>query len=137
MKISLLLLAAFVNPALAQPPATCEGLYPGRIVTCTELLRQQQSPDKLVKILINRAQAYQNWSLQYELAVRDYDAALGIDPDNIEALYGRGWTLESMQRYDRALADADHLIAIGDKTNKYAIQQLRCRALAGLGRLSE
>ena len=126
-----------VNLAIAQPAPTCDGQYPGRIPTCTESLQREQSPNKLVKIYIYRAQAYDNWSRQYDLAVKDYDAALLIDPDNIEALYGRGGAFANMQEYSRALADADSLIALGERAKGYAVHEQRCRALAGLGRFDE
>jgi tetratricopeptide (TPR) repeat protein len=84
----------------------------------------------------NRAQAY-SWSGQYDLAVKDYDAALGIDPKDADALYGRGWAFQNMQKHDLAVADADSLLAMGEKANKFAINQLRCRALAALARFDE
>jgi tetratricopeptide (TPR) repeat protein len=131
------LLAVFPNPAMAQPKSTCEqGPNSGRISACNELLGQEQSPAKLAVIYRNRAQAY-SWSGQYDLAATDYDAALGIDPKDAEALYGRGWAFENMQKYDLAVADADSLLAMGEKANKFAVNQLRCRALAALARFSE
>jgi tetratricopeptide (TPR) repeat protein len=128
------LLIAFLNPAMAQPKPTCEqGPNSGRLLACNELLRQEQPPAALAAIYRNRAQAYR-WSGQYDLAIKDYDAALGIDPRDVEALYGRGWVFEIVQKHDLALADADSLLAIGEKANKFAINQLRCRVLAALAR---
>jgi tetratricopeptide (TPR) repeat protein len=100
------------------------------------LLRQELAPAKLAAVYRNRAQAY-SWSGQYDLAVKDYDAALGIDPKDAEALYLRGWALENMQKHDLAVADADTLLAMGEKANRFAVNQLRCRALAALDRFSE
>jgi tetratricopeptide (TPR) repeat protein len=134
-----LLLVLLVSPALAQPDesATCErGLNPKRIIACTELLRQEQSSDKLLTIHKNRGQAY-SWSRQHEHAVKDYDAVLDIDPNDVEALYGRGWALENMQEHRRAIADADRLITLGEKGKRFAVHQLRCRALAALGKFDE
>jgi tetratricopeptide (TPR) repeat protein len=131
------LLVAFLNPAMAQPKSTCEqGPNSGRLSACNELLRQERSPAELAVVYRNRAQAY-SWSGQYNLAVKDYDAALGIDPRDAEALYGRGWAFENMRKYDLAVADADSLLAMGEKANKFAINQLRCRALAALARFNE
>jgi tetratricopeptide (TPR) repeat protein len=139
MSVVLLLLVIFVTPAIAQPklPATCErSLNPERILACTELLRQEQSPDKLVAIYRNRGQAY--WSSrQYDLAVKDYDIVLALDPNHVHVLYERGWAFYSMRQFDRAVADADRLIAMGEKSEKFAVHQLRCRALGELGRFDE
>src|SRR5436305_15085606 len=93
------LLVAFPNPAIALPKSTCEqGPNSGRLSACNELLRQKQSPGELAVVYRNRAQAY-SWSGQYDLAVKDYDAALGIDPGDAEALYGRGWAFENVRKY--------------------------------------
>jgi tetratricopeptide (TPR) repeat protein len=139
MRVLLLLLVISVTPVIAQPdlPATCErSLNPERIRACTELLRQEQSPDKLVAIYRNRGQAY--WSSrQYDLAVKDYDAVLALDPNYVQVLYERGWAFHSMQQFDRAVADADRLIAMGEKSEKFAVHQLRCRALGELGKFDE
>jgi len=62
---------------------------------------------------------------------------LDVNPNDVEALYRRGWALESMQQHDRAVADANRLIAMGEKANKYAVYQLRCKALAGLVQFDE
>jgi tetratricopeptide (TPR) repeat protein len=131
------LLVAFLNPAMAQPTPTCEqGPNSGRLSACNELLRQGRSPAELAAVYRNRAQAY-SWSGRHDLAVKDYDAALGIDPRDAEALYGRGWAFENMRKYDLAVADADSLLAMGEKADKFATNQLRCRALAALARFNE
>ena len=131
------LLVALLNPAMAQPKSTCEqGPNSGRLSACNELLRQERSPAELAVVYRNRAQAY-SWSGQYDLAVRDYDAALGIDPRDAEALYGRGWAFENMRKYDLAVADADNLLAMGEQASKFATNQLRCRALTALARFNE
>jgi tetratricopeptide (TPR) repeat protein len=132
-----LLIAAPLAPALTQPVATCEkGPNEGRIVACTELLRQEQSPENAVAIHKNRGQAYK-WSNQNELAVKDFDVVLAANPADVEALYGRAAALNNLKLPERALADADRLIAMGRPAAVYAVQQLRCRALAALGRFDE
>jgi tetratricopeptide (TPR) repeat protein len=131
------LFALFLNPATAQPKSTCEnGPNAGRLSACNELLRQEWSPAELAVIYRNRGHAY-SWSGQHDLAVKDYDATLGINPKDAEALYGRGWAFENMQKHDLAVADADSVLAMGEETNKFAINQLRCRALTALARFDE
>jgi len=83
----------------------------------------------------NRGEAYQ-WSNQYDLAIKDYDAALEIDPTDVRALYGRGASFLATRQYEQSIADADRLIAMGRKAN-VAAYQLKCAALAGLGRFDE
>jgi tetratricopeptide (TPR) repeat protein len=137
ISVFLLLPVVILNPAMAQPKSTCEqGPNSGRISACNELLKQERSPAELAVIYRNRAQAY-SWSGQYDLAVKDYDAALGVDPKDAEALYGRGWAFEHIQKYDLAVADADSLLAMGEKANRFTTNQLRCRALAALARFNE
>jgi tetratricopeptide (TPR) repeat protein len=131
------LLFVMLNPAMAQPKPTCEqGPNSGRLSACNELLTQELPLAKLAAVYRNRAQAY-SWSGQYGLAAKDYDAALGIDPTDAEALYLRGWVFENMQKHDLAVADADTLLAMGEKANRFAVNQLRCRALAALARYSD
>jgi tetratricopeptide (TPR) repeat protein len=135
--VFLLLLALLLNPAMAQPKPSCErGPNPERILACNELLTQERSPAKLAMIYRNRAQAY-GWSGQYNLALKDYSTALGVDPKDAEALYGRALVFFNLQKYELALADADALLAIGEKANRFARNQIRCRALAALARFNE
>jgi tetratricopeptide (TPR) repeat protein len=138
MRACLLLLIALVNPAIAQlnAPATCEkGPNLERILACIGLLQQEKSSDKILVIRKNRGQAY-SWSRQYDLAVKDFDAVLEFDPSDVDALYGRASALLFSHRYERAVADSDRLIAMGKRAN-VAAHQLRCRALAGLGKFDE
>lgn len=133
----LFLFVMFASLAIAQPVATCEkGLNPGRILACTDLLREEQSSNKRAAIYRNRGQAY-SWSRQYDLAIKDYDVVLEVDPYDVEVLYERGWAFENLKQHDRAVAEADRLIAMGEKARNVAVHQLRCRALAALGRLDE
>jgi tetratricopeptide (TPR) repeat protein len=124
-------------PAIAQPTPTCErGPNSGRALACSELLRGEQSPERRAVIYRNRGEAY-SWAGQYDLAVSDFDSALVIDPDDVDALYQRGFAFYAMQAHDRAVADTDRLIALGEKAKNYAVYQLRCHALAALGRYDE
>lgn len=122
---------------MAQPAPTCErGPNPARIAACNEMLQQPQPPDKLAAVYRNRAQAH-SWAGQYELAIKDLGAALELDPNDVHALYQRAGDFQRMQQHTRALADADRLVALGDKAKNFAVEQLRCRALAGLRRFEE
>jgi tetratricopeptide (TPR) repeat protein len=137
MKALPLFFVILATPALAQPPATCNsGDYLGRIKVCTELLQQEQPSYKQAGIYIDRAHAY-GASLQYDLAVKDYDLALGIVSDNVEALHGRASALQGLRQHERALADLDRLLTIGEVARYRSVHQSRCRSLAALGRFEE
>lgn len=43
-------------------------------------------------------------------AIKDYGRAIELDPGNVDARRGRGWSLLSMGRYDEALVDATEII---------------------------
>ena len=134
---TLLVLLMLAHPARAELKPSCEGGPSARrISACSELLARERSPAELARIYRNRAQAF-SWSAQYDLAVKDYDAALGIDPKDADALYGRAAVFHNMKKYELALVDADSLIAMGDRAQRFASYQIKCRALAALARFNE
>ena len=49
---------------------------------------------------------------QYDHAIADYDEAIGLSPDYINALIGRGVAHSATGNYDRAIADLDEAIRI-------------------------
>ncbi|WP_070016776.1 tetratricopeptide repeat protein [Streptomyces nanshensis] len=48
----------------------------------------------------------------HERALADFDAALALTPDDVEALHGRGRTYLAAHRDDEALADFDRVLAL-------------------------
>jgi tetratricopeptide (TPR) repeat protein len=48
----------------------------------------------------------------YDKAVRVYDEALGLEPDNTEIREGRAYTLTAAQRFDEAIAESQGVIAL-------------------------
>ena len=48
----------------------------------------------------------------YLEAIRQYDRALAVDPDFVDALANRAKANDILQRYDRALADLDRAVAL-------------------------
>ena len=59
----------------------------------------------------------------YEGAIREYDRALAIDPDFVDALANRAKANDILQRYDRALADLDRAVALQPKKAALLVQR--------------
>ena len=59
----------------------------------------------------------------HEEALRQYDRALTVDPDNVGALSQRARSNEKLQRYDRALADLDHALGVQPKNVTLLLQR--------------
>jgi len=55
----------------------------------------------------------------------------------LKGVFERGFTLYSLRQFERAIADADRIIAAGEKGEAFSAYQLRCLALAKLGRFDE
>jgi hypothetical protein len=54
--------------------------------------------------------AYEAWDLMSALS--DYNEALRLEPNNITALYNRGWTYAKMRNYEKAIAEIGKVIAL-------------------------
>ena len=68
-------------------------------------------------------------------ALRSFERALGLEPDNVEALTNRGVALHDLARYDEALADHEHAIAV--RPGDAAVLNNRGVTLHKLRRLEE
>ncbi|MDX1479581.1 MAG: tetratricopeptide repeat protein, partial [Saprospiraceae bacterium] len=85
---------------------------------------------------INRAAVYFNNQVrQYENAIADYDRCLQIEPDNWQAHYFRGLSLQRLQRYDAALQSVNTAIQLRPNTGLYYYSQ--AQILRSMGRLAE
>lgn len=82
---------------------------------------------------INRAALYLNSNVQkYDLAIQDYDKALSLEPNNVQARYYRGVALRSLGRYEEALNEVDQAIALSPNTGLYHFT--RAQILRSLGK---
>ena len=72
---------------------------------------------------------------QYQEAIADYDAALGLDPDHVEAWINRSLAQIRLGRYAEAIADYDAALGL-DPDNAWALNY-RGWAKAQLGRYAE
>ncbi len=60
---------------------------------------------------------------QYDRAMADFDAALRLKPDQINALAGRGWTYSALGQHQRAIQDMDRVVSKKPNANTY---NMRC-----------
>jgi tetratricopeptide (TPR) repeat protein len=72
------------------------------------------TPDE--ELFFTDTYVYRGWSKfeleQYEDAISDFKRALDIDPDGIQALYGRGVMYANMRQYQSAMSDFDRLVTL-------------------------
>jgi lipoprotein NlpI len=79
---------------------------------CTALVTSGQlSAEDLAKVFNDRGLAYSN-KAKYDLAIQDFDKALSLKPDTVEALNNRGLAFEQKGDFDRALQDYDGAIRL-------------------------
>ncbi|MDX2141644.1 MAG: tetratricopeptide repeat protein [Chloroflexota bacterium] len=73
-----------------------------------ELVTDNPSDEAI--FLTNRGEAYRR-SVQYELALTDYTAAIAIEP-TVDRYYRRGISLQAIERYDEAITDYTRAIEL-------------------------
>jgi tetratricopeptide (TPR) repeat protein len=128
-----LLIATFglASPAHAQSQpdwkACRSGEVEARIAGCTRLLdRGRLTARDRASAYTNRAYCY-NEKSQFDLAIRDLDAAVRLDPSNASAFNNRGFALNAKGEWDRAIRDYDEAIrlkpdlaaAVGNRGRSY------------------
>ena len=83
-----------------------------RIVTCTALIKSgQESNENLAVAFISRGIAYRK-KKQYDLAIKDYDQAIRLNPSDSAAFDDRGIAYKKKKQYDRAIGDYDQAIRL-------------------------
>jgi len=124
---ALVLMAVLARPAAAEAAAAedaakatadCYGADNGRRISgCSELLQGAPLPDadrSMVHAL--RALAYSVQG-QYDLALLDYDAAIGIDPDFAIALNNRAWTHYKLGQNREGMADVERALELTPRSS--------------------
>jgi tetratricopeptide (TPR) repeat protein len=116
--------------ALAQPQEqidACNGKNDAsadlRIGGCTALIRTGKYSNKNLSIIFNlRGKAYRD-NRDIEAALKDYDQAIRLDPNNAQAYANRGSAFHAKKQYDRALADYAKSLALKpDNATAWAYQ---------------
>lgn len=112
-------IAVVTTAALAQgkPKLTnvdlCDGKDPStiaQIVGCTALIKSSANdPKVLASAYNNRGNAFAK-ERRYDLAIRDYDDAIRLNPGGAKALNNRGVAYQKKGDYDRAIEDLDAAI---------------------------
>jgi tetratricopeptide (TPR) repeat protein len=113
LQVSVLL--AVLNVAFAQAPRgwnRCVGHESPDLVIegCSEIIEEgQQAPTVLALAHNNRGVAYKIKG-EYDLALKDYDHAIQLNPNAASHYNNRGIIYRLKQEYDRAIADYDEAI---------------------------
>jgi tetratricopeptide (TPR) repeat protein len=139
--IALAAIVAFVCPAWAQDSRAIRWCFPEAadsvsldqtISGCTSLIQSgKESKKNLVSDLNNRGIAYRDKG-QYDRAIRDYDEAIRLDPQNAEFINNRQSAYASKGQLGLAIQDDDEAIK-RDPT----IASRQDYASAGLSRLGD
>ena len=115
--IALVTCMLLVAPAAAQSPqdqcAGKDGVPPDqRIAACSTVIDNgNAAPRERADAFLNRANASYA-KRDYDGAIVDYGAAIGLDPDNAAFHAARGRAYRSKRDYDHALADFDTAIRL-------------------------
>ena len=115
--LSGLILAVIATPALSQVEqnlswcsshATDDQVIAG----CSALIDSGYG-DRIAQAIehFNRGNAYEN-KQAYDLAIADYDQAIGLNPNYAYAFANRGIAYRRKQAFDRAIADYDQAIKL-------------------------
>ena len=106
-----------VSPAAQQSPAQtwCYGndsTDDQTIAGCTRVIQSGREDQRdLASAYFNRGLVYGHKS-DFDRAIRDFDQAIKINPNYVEALYSRGLTYSNKGLWDRAIQDYDEAIKL-------------------------
>ncbi len=82
----------------------------GALGEAEQICRQIVTADPNYFLALFLLGAVQSKAGNYAAALASYDRALGVQADHAEALYNRGNTLKSLQRFDEAVASYDRAL---------------------------
>jgi tetratricopeptide (TPR) repeat protein len=127
MRLTIRAVAALVAVALSAgvaagqsgDVATCEkGTPEQRLAACTRLIEADgRSKADLSTFYLHRGIAHRLTG-KYDRAIKDYEQAIRLDPDNAQAHHSRGTVYYLRGQFDRVIKDADRATALDPK---YAI----------------
>jgi serine/threonine protein kinase/Tfp pilus assembly protein PilF len=113
-----------------------ESVYRGRALAKVELGKYAGAIEDFTRALdlqpTSAVQAYRGWAHVVceapKLALRDFDLALQLDPNNGDAYNGRGFVRAGMGRYREALADAEKALRHGPASPRLLYNAARIHA---------
>jgi tetratricopeptide (TPR) repeat protein len=132
-----------VSPAAAQQSPAQTWCYGNdstddqTIAGCTRVIQSgRENQRDLASAYFNRGLAYGHKG-DFDRAIRDFDEAIKINPNYVEALYCRGLTYSNKGLWDRAIQDYDEAIklnpdyvkAISNRGNAYLAKRQYDRAI--------
>jgi tetratricopeptide (TPR) repeat protein len=115
---AVLWMAVMTAPAWTQPLKQwkCTGrpdiAWDEQISGCTSAIKSGKLERKdLAAALVNRGSAYRARG-ELERAIQDYDQAIKLDPNDVEAFFRRGIAHGRRREFDSAIADFDRAIKL-------------------------
>lgn len=111
--------------AAANPIENCNGAteLEAIVSACRQVIESSStSTTDLLKARLRRADAYSKIG-DYDYAGKDFDAALAIAPNNVDALYARGQFLVERKELDKAINDFTAAIALSPSDAKLYISR--------------
>ena len=113
-----------------------------RIVACTAVIKSGHESNKnLAVVFVSRGIAFRK-KKQYDLAIKDYDQAIRLNPSDSAAFDDRGIAYKKKKQYDRAIEDYDQAIrlnpndahAFANRGSAYDDKRLYDRAINDFGK---
>ncbi len=91
------------------------GRYEDCIIALTNIIDAVEST-KAEKATVYNIRGTAKYALhQYEEAIKDYDEAIELDPQNVDTYINRGVAKDALKKYEEALADYDKAIELDPK----------------------
>jgi lipoprotein NlpI len=143
LTITLLLIAVLVGEAAAAPSngtgnhcaAETELNDPNLVIDdCTAAIQSGQLSDEHLAVALNNRGLAYFIKKDYDQAVRDYDRAISLQPNDGPALIKRGNAYLEKRHYERSLADYEAATQINPK---FALERSKAFLFFYLGRMTQ
>lgn len=130
---AILWLVASPGPALADKYADCNQStdLQRRIAGCTAVIEDRgESRRKRAFAYNNRGTAYSDLK-QYRRAIKNYDAAIRLKPDDAIAYFNRGIVYGRLKQYRRAIKDYDAAITLKPDNASFYVNHAKTYLILG------
>jgi len=115
--VAMTMAASAAGAQISTPWEQCyeESFYNGLIEGCTQVIKSGTATGRDLAIAyINRGKGHEGWN-NYALALQDFDRAVSIDPDFVDARLRRGFAYQATGQLDQAMADFDYAIRLAPR----------------------